>query len=78
MSMIKIYGPGCAKCKKAEEIVRKTVTETGAEATVEKVTDMQEILSLGVLSTPAIVVDGAVKAVGRLPSPEEIRQWLGK
>jgi len=78
MSIIKIYGPGCPKCKKVEEVVRKVVTETGAEAMVEKVSDMREIISLGLMATPAVTVDGIVKSAGRLPEPAEVRQWLGK
>jgi small redox-active disulfide protein 2 len=78
MSIIKIYGPGCANCKKVEETVRKVVAETGADALIEKVSDMQAILSLGILATPAVTVDGIVKSAGRLPEPGEIKQWLGK
>jgi small redox-active disulfide protein 2 len=78
MSIVKIYGPGCANCKKVEETVRKVIAETGADVEVEKVSDMQEILSLGILATPAVTVDGIVKSAGRLPESREIRQWLGK
>jgi small redox-active disulfide protein 2 len=78
VSIVKIYGPGCFKCKKVEETVRKVVEETGANALVEKVSDIQEIISLGVLATPAVTVDGIIKSAGRLPEPGEIKQWLGK
>jgi small redox-active disulfide protein 2 len=78
MGIVKIYGPGCAKCKKVEETVRKVAGEVGSDFMVEKVTDIQEIISLGILSTPAITVDGVVKSSGRIPEPGEIRQWLGK
>jgi small redox-active disulfide protein 2 len=78
MSIVKIYGPGCARCKKVEETVRNVVAETGADALIEKVSDMQAILSLGILATPAVTVDGIVKCAGRLPEPVEIKQWLGK
>ncbi len=78
MSIIKVFGPGCAKCKQAEEIIRKVVAETGAEAEIEKVSDIQAILSLGILSTPGVTVDGIVKLAGRVPTSHEIRQWLGK
>ena len=77
MSIIKIYGPGCAKCKKVEKTVRNVVAETGADALIEKVSDMQAILSLGILATPAVTVDGIVKCAGRLPASDEIKQWLG-
>jgi small redox-active disulfide protein 2 len=78
VSIVKIYGPGCFKCKKVEETVRTVVEETGADALVEKVSDIQEIISLGVLVTPAVTVDGIIKSAGRLPEPGEIKQWLGK
>jgi small redox-active disulfide protein 2 len=78
MSIVKIYGPGCAKCKKVEETVRNVVTETGADALIEKVSDMQAILSLCILATPAVTVDGIVKCAGRLPEPGEIKEWLGR
>jgi small redox-active disulfide protein 2 len=78
MSIVKIYGPGCANCKKVEETVRKVVDEMGADVEVEKVSDMQAILSLGIFATPAITVDGIVKSAGRLPEAVEIKQWLGK
>jgi small redox-active disulfide protein 2 len=78
MSIIKVYGPGCAKCKQTEEVVRKIVAETGVEAVVEKISDIQAILSLGILSTPAVTVDGIVKLAGRVPTANEVKQWLGK
>ncbi len=76
MGIVRIYGPGCARCRKVEEMVRQAVGETNPDFRVEKITDIQEIISLGVLSTPAISVDGVVKSSGRIPEPEEIRQWL--
>ena len=78
MSIVKIYGPSCANCKKVEETVRKVVAETGADVEVEKVSDMQDILSLGVFATPAVTLDGIIKSAGRLPEAFEIKQWLGK
>ncbi len=73
---IKILGPGCAKCKKAAKIVAKVVTDTGSDATVEKVTDLMEIAGYGVVSTPAVVVDGEVKCSGKVPGKDEIKSWL--
>jgi small redox-active disulfide protein 2 len=78
MHSIKVFGPGCAKCKQTEDIVRKVVAETGAEATIEKISDIQAILSQGIMATPAVIVDGAVKSAGRVPAANEVRQWLGK
>ena len=50
---------------------------SGSDATVEKITDLREIMALGVLATPAVVIDGSIMCTGRVPSAEEIRDWLG-
>jgi len=73
---IKVLGPGCAKCHKTEEIVRQALAEAGVEASVEKVTGMMDIASYGVFGTPAVVVDGQVKCVGKVPSKEDVKSWL--
>ncbi|EFL52389.1 redox-active disulfide protein 2 [Solidesulfovibrio fructosivorans JJ]] len=73
---IKVLGPGCAKCKEAEKLVREAVDEAGVTATVEKVSDFQQIAGYGVFSTPAIVIDGEVKVVGKVPSKSELLSWL--
>jgi small redox-active disulfide protein 2 len=76
MKKISVYGPGCMKCKQAEEIVRQVLAETKVEATVEHVTDMQAIAAAGVMSTPAVAVNGIVRLAGRVPTAGEIRQWI--
>ncbi len=76
MKTIAVYGPGCARCQKAEEIVRQVVEETGIRATVVKVTDMQAMVAAGVFSTPAVAVDGVVKLSGRIPKADEVREWI--
>lgn len=73
---IKVLGPGCAKCKKTEEIVRQAVVESGVDATVEKVTKLHEIIGYGVMGTPAIVVNGVVRCVGKVPRKDEVLAWL--
>jgi len=73
---IKVCGPGCASCTKAEKIVKEAVEEAGIEASVLKVTDFAEMAALGVLSTPAIVIDGQVKCVGRIPDKKEVTGWV--
>lgn len=73
---IKVLGPGCAKCKKTEEIVQEAVAETGVEASVDKVTGMMDIAAYGVMGTPAVVIDGQVKCVGKVPSKEQVKGWL--
>ena len=75
---IKVLGPGCAKCQKTEEVVKEVLTESGVEADVEKVTDIMKIAGYGVMGTPAVVVDGEVKSVGKIPSKEDIKSWIGK
>ncbi len=76
MKNIKVYGPGCMKCQKTEEIVHQVVKEAGIEATVEHVTDMQAIVAAGVMITPAVAVDGVLKLSGRIPTAEEVRAWI--
>lgn len=75
---IKVFGPGCAKCHKTEEIVRQAIAETGVEATIQKVTDVMEIAKQGVFGTPAVVIDGDVKCVGKVPKKEDVINWLGR
>lgn len=73
---IKILGPGCPKCQQTEKIVKETVAEAGSDATVDKVTDTMEIANYGVFGTPAVVVDGDVKSVGKVPKKDDIKKWL--
>ncbi len=73
---IKILGPGCPKCQQTEKIVKEALTEAGSNATVDKVTDTMEIASYGVFGTPAVVVDGDVKSVGKVPKKDDIKKWL--
>ncbi len=75
---IKILGPGCSKCKQTEDIVKAVVAETSVDAKVEKVSDLMKIAGYGVLGTPAVVVDGEVKSVGKIPTKKEIKTWIGK
>lgn len=73
---IKILGPGCAKCRETEKIVKEAVAEAGVLATVEKVSDPMKIAGYGVFGTPAVVVDGEVKCVGKIPTKEDVTSWL--
>ncbi|NMC73139.1 MAG: thioredoxin family protein [Geobacteraceae bacterium] len=73
---IEILGTGCAKCKKLYENTLEAVKQSGKEAQVTKVEDIKQIASYGVMSTPAVVVDGVVKSSGKLLSPEEIKVML--
>ena len=73
---IEILGSGCPNCKRLEENTKKALEETGKDAEVIKVTDMAEIVAYGVMSTPAIVIDGEVKSYGKVNDVEEIKTWL--
>ena len=73
---IKVLGPGCAKCKRTEELVREVVAEAGVDAQIEKVTDTMKIAGYGVFGTPSVVIDGEVKCVGKIPTKEEIKVWI--
>lgn len=75
---IEILGTGCAKCKKAKEIVDKTVAELGIDAEVLKVEDMDAALEYGVMITPAVVIDGDVKVAGKIPTVEKVRGWINE
>jgi len=75
---IKVLGPGCAKCEQTDQLVRDVVREAGADARVEKVTGAMDIARYGVFGTPAVVVDGEVKCVGKVPSKEEVEGWIRK
>ncbi len=77
MKDIKILGTGCPKCNKLEEMSRKAAEENGIEFTVEKVKDINKIMEFGVMTTPALVVDGEVKVAGKVPSLEELKKMLG-
>ena len=73
---IEVLGSGCPKCKLLEANVRKALEETGKKAEVVKVTEIDKIIGYGVMSTPALVVDGEVKSYGRIATTEEIKTWL--
>jgi small redox-active disulfide protein 2 len=74
---IKVLGPGCARCKKTEEVVKEAVAEAGVEAEIQKITNTMEIAAAGVFGTPAAIVDGEVKLVGKVPSKDQVKAWLG-
>jgi small redox-active disulfide protein 2 len=73
---VKILGTGCPNCKRLEKVTRQAVIETGVEATLSKVTDMGEILTYDILSTPGLVIDGQVVSSGRVPSKAEVASLI--
>ena len=76
MKKIQILGTGCPKCSKLAENAEAAVKNAGVECEIEKVTDINEIMNFGVMMTPALAIDGQVKTIGKVPSPDEIRQML--
>ncbi|MFN3889550.1 MAG: thioredoxin family protein [Beijerinckiaceae bacterium] len=76
MKQVKVLGPGCARCKATEDMVRTAAEKLGVDVSVEKVTDYAQIAGFGILSTPGLVVDGKVVHAGGLPKAEDVAKWL--
>lgn len=73
---IEVLGSGCAKCKKLYAEAERAVTDAGVEAEISKVEQLDDIMAYGVMVTPALAIDGQVKASGRVPSAAEIAEWI--
>jgi len=76
MSRIQILGPGCQKCQALYERTRQAASEMGIDCEIEKITDIDQMLSFGIVTTPALVVDGTVKMYGHVPSVARIKEML--
>lgn len=76
MKLIQVLGLGCPRCRKLAEAAEAAARAAGIEYRLEKVEDLQAIVRFGVVATPALVVDGLVKAAGRVPGPEELKAML--
>jgi len=76
MLTIKVLGPGCANCRKLEQIARAAADSAGVTAEVVKVTDMEQIVGYGVLKTPGLVIDEKLVCSGRIPAPESVVEWI--
>jgi len=76
VKLIQVLGTGCAKCTKLKENAEAAVKELGVDATVEKIEDINVITGFGVMMTPALAIDGEVKMVGKVASPEQIKKLL--
>ena len=73
---IKVFGPGCARCVETEDVVQQAATQAGGDITVIKVSDFREIMAARIISTPAVMVNGDIKCSGRVPSGDEVGQWI--
>ena len=76
MKKIQILGTGCPKCKQLTENAEAAAQEAGIEFEIEKVADINEIMKFGVMVTPALAIDGEVKIVGKVASPDDIKTML--
>lgn len=76
MVEIKVLGSGCANCKRLEQIAHKVVDNLAADANIVKVTNYQEIVELGVISTPGLIINNKVVSSGRIPSEIEVTDWV--
>ena len=75
---IKVLGPGCPKCTQTFNLIMKTLSEENIPADLDKVTDVMEIASYGVFGTPAVVIDGEVKSVGKIPTKADVLKWISE
>jgi small redox-active disulfide protein 2 len=73
---IKILGPGCAKCKTTFEVVKKAVEQSGVQAEITKIEDLEGMMKYNILTTPVVVVNEEIKIKGRVPTVEEIKNLL--
>ena len=76
MLKIKVLGPGCSNCRQLEKITLNEVAKLGMNADIEKVTDYGQIVGYGVMSTPGLVINEQVMAAGRIPTNQEVSDWL--
>lgn len=74
---IEVLGPGCAKCKATADLIARVATEAGRDVNIVKIEDMRQIVSYGVMTTPAVVIGGEVRHKGTVPSRDQVIDWLG-
>ena len=75
---IKVFGPGCARCVEAENVVRQAAEQAGGEISVIKVSDFREIMAARIISTPAVMVNSQIKCTGRVPTGSEVANWIAE
>ena len=78
MKTIQVLGSGCANCQRTYDLIARTAAEQDVNVDMRKVEDMAEILAMGVMSTPGVVIDGTLVHSGSIPSVAQIRDWLGE
>ena len=78
MMEIKVFGPGCARCVEAENVVRQAAEQAGGEISVLKVSDFREIMAARIISTPAVMINGQIKCTGRVPTGSEVADWIAE
>ncbi len=76
MMQVKVLGTGCANCKNTIALVQAVATEKGVAIELEKVEELRDIMAYGIMSTPGVVIDGAVVHAGGVPSREKVEGWL--
>jgi small redox-active disulfide protein 2 len=76
MKHVKVLGTGCRNCEITAKVIAQAAAEAGVEIELEKVTDLAQILSFGVMSTPGVVIDGRLVHAGGLPAPDQVRAWM--
>ena len=76
MKNVKVLGPGCANCKATQKLVEEVARAKGAEITLEKVEDIAQIMTYGILSTPGVVIDGQVVHAGGIPDRKKVEGWF--
>ncbi|MBA7663336.1 hypothetical protein ES703_71376 [subsurface metagenome] len=79
--IIEVCGPGCPRCRATEknvlQVLKELEVELGEEAQVIEIKDIKQISARGVIMTPAVIIDGVKVCEGRIPSPQEVRKWIG-
>ncbi len=73
---IKVLGPGCPKCEMVEKRVKTALAELDVSADVEKITDIDRMISLGITATPGLIINGKIGSMGRIPRLEDIKTWI--
>jgi len=76
MKNIKVLGSGCKNCEITANLIKTAAEQAGVEIELEKVTDITEIMSYGVMSTPGVIVDGNLVHAGGVPVPDQVKQWI--